>query len=78
MCVNCFTAVDALAWSIGASGAVAVGGWHRLRDRLGGSRLSRGQRAWDANARFLSGLGHDPTAVLGPRPMLERLGSKDG
>ena len=69
MCGSCVTNAEALI--LGAAGATS-GGLALARsaaDRLAGRRRgSRQVDAYEANARFLRTLGHDPTAVLGPAP----------
>jgi hypothetical protein len=65
MCVGCFTGVEA-ALANGAAGAVAArNGLRRLRDR---DPRQRRLAAYHANAAFVTSLGQDPEAVLGPPP----------
>lgn len=67
--MNCVSSVDAMAVASSGMAALASGGWQRIVDRIQGrSRRERRQRTWDADAAFLSSLGHDPEVLLGPPP----------
>ncbi|TDE13024.1 hypothetical protein [Jiangella asiatica] len=49
---------------------LARAGWTRARDRIAGRDAhDRRREAYQENAEFLAGLGHEPSAVLGPRPV---------
>ena len=70
MCLNCFSTGEVVAANAvlasGLSGQLATR--LRLRRRPLEQRIRRRQAIWDKNAAFLSGLGHDPVALLGVRP----------
>ena len=65
MCGNCVTTADALAVGLPLVSAVFHESWRRLTGRHDASA------AWDEDAAFLSALGHEPVALLGPRPAAE-------
>ena len=70
MCVNCVSSTESLViCAVGAS-TFAKAGLDRLGDLVAGRPpVERRQVAWDANAGFLAGLGHDPVLLLGDRPV---------
>ena len=71
MCVNCYTAVDALATNSVLLAAGAVKFRERIADRLQGrSKLDREMLTWDENADFLRSMDLDPLATLGPPPAI--------
>ena len=69
VCASCFTRIDAAV--VGSAGALAAAGvgWQRILDAVRGtSRAARRRMTYDQTAEFLRAMGHDPAAVLGPRP----------
>jgi hypothetical protein len=70
MCLNCFSTGEVIAAN--AVLASGLGSQLTIRMRLlrksPEQRRQRRQAVWDKNAAFLSDLGHDPIALLGPRP----------
>lgn len=70
MCISCFSNGEVLA----ANAVMATGFGRQLAGRLRlcrktpEQRILRRQQAWDKDAEFLSDLGLDPDACLGPRP----------
>ena len=69
MCASCFTKLDAVALNSAGVLAMAAASRRRLLDAWHGrSPMARRRAAYDDAARFLAGLGHDPSTVLGPAP----------
>ena len=72
MCVNCVTSAESVVANSVIVAAISRGAWERARDLLAGRSASqRRAEIWDANARFLASMGHEPEAVLGTRPVVE-------
>lgn len=69
MCISCFSRIDAIGLqSMGALAGVEST-LRRVRSLLRGeTKVARRTAAWDESATFLRRLGHDPAALLGPRP----------
>lgn len=58
-----------MAWQAAAGVVVARSGLTRLREQASpAGRAARRRNAYQADARFLTGLGLDPARVLGPPP----------
>lgn len=70
MCLQCISTTEVVAANAMMAGGFGrhLVGCLRLRQRTPEQRLRHRQGIWDRNAAFLSGLGHDPRALLGPRP----------
>jgi hypothetical protein len=69
MCINCFSAVDAMAVTGTGAAVLASTGWQRVVDRARGlSPRDRRRRTWEDDAAFLRSLGHDPEVLLGREP----------
>ena len=69
MCTGCVSAAEAVILNAGGGLVLAKGAVDRIAEALAGRHpAERRQATWDANARFVAGLGLDPQAVLGERP----------
>ena len=69
--MNCVSSTESLIISAAGASMMAKAGLDRLWDRLTGRPPEeRRQAAWDSNAEFLAGLGHDPVVLLGHRPVV--------
>ncbi len=70
MCTTCVTTADAAVFHVVGAAAIAGHGLRHVVDRaLGRHRTERAAIVHDHNHAFLSELGLDADAVLGPRPV---------
>ena len=68
--MSCVSSTESLAICAAGASTMAKAGLDRLGDLIAGRPpVERRQAAWDANAEFLAGLGHDPVLLLGARPV---------
>jgi hypothetical protein len=69
VCANCVSGAESVVAQAAAFTALARAGIARGHDALvGRDRAERRLAAYWANAEFLTGMGLDPAAVLGPPP----------
>ncbi|MEJ7765731.1 MAG: hypothetical protein WKF86_09570 [Acidimicrobiales bacterium] len=69
MCTTCMTNAEAIVLNTAMATGAAVSLARRVNDALRGvTAADRQVAAHAANARFVSSLGHDPVAILGPPP----------
>ncbi|MEZ5166038.1 MAG: hypothetical protein R2695_05945 [Acidimicrobiales bacterium] len=78
MCQTCTTVVDTAATNAVFIAAFAVNRGTRVLDRFRGRRrLDRDLATWEANARFMRSMGHDPLAVIGAPPAVPSTGPRE-
>lgn len=71
MCTTCVTTADAAVFHVVGAAAIAGTGLRHVVDRaLGRQRAERAAVVHDHNHAFLTELGLDADAVLGPRPIV--------